>query len=461
MSQRVRWGLAVVLALSSCGSSGTAPAARERAQTPVAGQFANAGVKDPGTVADNWLATFGDATLDALVAEAERNNPDLAIAAARRDRAVAEASKADASLQPKIDAVGGGTRTDTSRGSVDQFNLGLSISWEIDVWGRMSDAARAAALDAQAAAADLEFARQSIAARTAQAWFLALAAREQVALDRELLEQRERVARIVKARYDVGEGQRIDFETALGQAAQARQTLAASEEAARAALRSLEALLGRYPSSEVEVASKLPALPAEPPVGVPSELLERRPDLVAADRRVAAAFGRVGAAKAAKLPRLALTAQGGQSSRELSELFEPSNLVWNLGANLLGPLFDGGEREAVLQGAKAAEREALASWVKLAQRAFLEVETALANERVLRVRLGELQEAESRLLRARDAGERRYATGEATILDVDQLHANLASAARGLLQVRSELFQQRINLHLALGGSFESRPNPR
>jgi len=461
MSQRVRWGLAVVLALSRCGSSGAAPAARERAQPPVAGQFANAGVKDPGTVADNWLATFGDATLDALVAEAERNNPDLAIAAARRDRAAAEASNADASLQPKIDAFGGGTRTDTSRGSVDQFNLGLSISWEIVGWGRMSDAARAAALDAQAAAADLEFARQSIAARTAQAWFLALAAREQVALDRELLEQRERVARIVKARYDVGEGQRIDFETALGQAAQARQTLAASEEAARAALRSLEALLGRYPSSEVEVASKLPALPAEPPVGVPSELLERRPDLVASDRRVAAAFGRVGAAKAAKLPRLALTAQGGQSSRELSELFEPSNLVWNLGANLLGPLFDGGEREAVLQGAKAAEREALASWVKLAQRAFLEVETALANERVLSVRLGELQEAESRLLRARDAGERRYATGEATILDVDQLHANHASAARGLLQVRSELFQQRINLHLALGGSFESRPNPR
>jgi outer membrane protein TolC len=176
---------------------------------------------------------------------------------------------------------------------------------------------------------------------------------------------------------------------------------------------------------------------------------------------VAAAFGRVGAAKAAKLPRLALTAQGGQSSRELSELFDPTNLAWNLGANLLGPLFDGGERESVLQGAKAIEREALANYVKLAQRAFLEVETALANERVLRVRLGELAEAQSRLLRARDAGEDRYRNGEASILDVDQLHANHAAAARGLLQVRSELFQQRINLHLALGGSFESQANPR
>ena len=453
--------LATALVLSGCRSAQEAQPAREKTNAPVAPQFANASVQDPGTVRDNWLASFGDPALDALVAEAERNNPDLAIAAARRDRAIAEAGKADSTLQPKLDAVGGAQRTDTSRGSTDQFNLGLSISWEIDVWGRLSDAARAAALDAEAAAADLEFARQSIAARTAQAWFLALAAREQVLLDRELLEQRERVARIVKARYDVGESQRIDFETAQGQAAQARQTLAASEEAARAALRSLEALLGRYPSSEVEVASKLPNLPKEPPVGVPSEVLERRPDLVAADRRVAAAFGRVGSAKAAKLPRLALTAQGGQSSRELSDLFEPTNLIWNLGANLLGPLFDGGEREAVLQSAKAAEREALGNWVKLAQRAFLEVETALANERVLRVRLGQLAEAESRLLRARDAGEQRYATGEATILDVDQLHANHASAARGLLQVRSELFQQRINLHLALGGSFEARSDTR
>jgi outer membrane protein TolC len=186
--------------------------------------------------------------------------------------------------------------------------------------------------------------------------------------------------------------------------------------------------------------------------------LERRPDVVAADRRVAAAFGRVGAARAAKLPRISLTGQLGQGSQELSNLFDPTNLAWNLGANLLGPLFDGGEREAALQSAKASEREALAAWVKTAQKSFLEVETALANEQVLRQRQIELAEAESRLLRARDAGEERYRNGEATILDVDQLHNNHANAARALLQVRSELFQQRINLHLALGGSFDGAP---
>jgi NodT family efflux transporter outer membrane factor (OMF) lipoprotein len=449
--------LSFFLAISAaCRSAAVAPATKDRASTPVAEQFARA--SDMGAVHDNWVTSFDDPRLDALVAEAQRNNPDLAIAAARRDRAAADAGKADAALQPKLDAVGGAQRVENNVATRDQFNLGLAVSWEVDVWGRLSNAAQAAALDALAAQADYEFARQSLAARTAQAWFLALAAREQVALDRALLDQRERVARVVKARYDVGEGQRIDYESALGLAATARQTLAASEEAGRAALRSLEALLGRYPSSEVEVAASLPSLPSAPPVGLPSELLERRPDVVAADRRVAAAFGRVGAARAAKLPRISLTGQLGQGSQELSNLFDPTNLAWNLGANLLGPLFDGGEREAALQSAKASEREALAAWVKTAQKSFLEVETALANEQVLRQRQIELAEAESRLLRARDAGEERYRNGEATILDVDQLHNNHANAARALLQVRSELFQQRINLHLALGGSFDGAP---
>lgn len=451
--------LVALLLAAACRGPEAAPPTKDRAHTPVRESYKNA--TDPGKVADDWLATFGDPRLDALVAEAEKNNPDLAIASARRDRAAAEAGKADAALSPKVDAVGGAERASDQRGASSGFNLGLSVSWEVDVWGRLSDAAQAAALDAVAAQADYEYARQSIAARTAQGWFLAIAAKEQVALDAALLAQRERMARVVKARYEAGEAKRGDLDTAEGQASATRQALEASKGVQDASLRSLEALLGRYPSNDIETADGLPALPKEPPVGLPSELLERRPDVVAADRRVAAAFGRVGSAKAAKLPRLALTAGGGQAGNDLSSLFDPSNAVWNLGANLLGPLFDGGEREAAVQIAQAAEREALAGWVKTAQRAFLEVETALANERVLRARELELSDAATRLSRARDAMEERYKDGEATILDVDQAHANHASAAKGLLQVRQELFQQRINLHLALGGSFEAAPAAR
>ena len=463
--------LAVCLLPCACGAPAEPPPPLERAPTPVRGTFAEAdraeppaagepAAKDAGRVTDDWLATFGDARLSALVDEAQRNNPDLAAAVARRDRALAQAGFADSAFAPKVDAAFGASRRDsgTPAGPADRFDLGLSISWEIDVWGRIAKASAAAAADVVAAAADLEYARQSIAARTAQAWFLAIAGREQIALEQSLVAQRERLLRITGSRVEVGEAKPTDLDLAEGQTAAARDAVLAARGGVDAALRSLEALLGRYPAADVETGASLPPLPPPPPVGLPSELLERRPDVVAADRRVAAAFQRVGAAKAAKLPRVALTAGGGTASGDLSSLLDPKQAVWNLGANLLGPLFDGGEREAQVRIAQATEQEALATYVKVAQRAFLEVETALGNERVLRAREVELADAARRLLRARDAAEARYAEGEASILDVDQIHTDHARAARALLQVRQELLQQRLNLHLALGGSFAARP---
>jgi NodT family efflux transporter outer membrane factor (OMF) lipoprotein len=445
----------------ACQGPAAPPDVKERVAMPTREEFRNApgaaAARDSGKVSDNWIATFSDSRLNALVQEAESKNPDLAIAAARRNRALAEAGKADSALSPKVDAVMGAERASTSSATADRFNLGLSVSWEADVWGRLADASKAAELDAVAAQADYEFARQSIAAQVATAWFLAISAQEQLALDKVLLVERQRVQRITQARFDVGEARQLDLDLVVGQSAAQQQAVDASQGALESALRSLEALLGRYPSQEIEVLTSLPELPPSPPVGLPSELLERRPDLVAADRRVAAAFNRVGSAKAAKLPRIGLTAGGGLASRDLSSLFDPGQAVWNLGANLLGPLFDGGEREAQVRIAQAAEQESLANYVKVAQRAFLEVETALANERILRLRDANLQTAEDRLLRARNAGEERYKVGEMSILDVDQLHTDHAAAAKQRLQVRQELFRQRINLHLALGGSFEAR----
>jgi NodT family efflux transporter outer membrane factor (OMF) lipoprotein len=455
--------VAVCLLPCACGAP-PAPPASERVDTPVRATFAEAerAPVDAGRVADDWLAAFGDARLDALVAEAQRNNPDLAAAVARRDRALAQAGFADSAFAPKVDAGLSSTRADagTPAGAANRFDLGLTVSWEVDVWGRIAKTSAAAAADAVAAAADLEYARQSIAARTAQAWFLAIAGRELVALEQALTAQRERLLRITQARFDVGEAKPSDVALAEGQLAATRDALTAAGGGVDAALRSLDALLGRYPAADIEVAPGLPALPPPPPVGLPSELLERRPDVVAADRRVAAAFQRIGAAKAAKLPRVALTAGGGLSSGDLSSLLDPKQAAWNLGANLLGPLFDGGEREAQVRIAQANEQEALANYVKAAQRAFFEVETALGNERVLRQREGELAGAAAQLLRARDATEARYREGDATILDVSQVHDDHARAARALVQVRQELLQQRLNLHLALGGSFAARPTP-
>lgn len=452
-------GLGVLLV--ACAAAESAPPASERVETPVRESFAESPIAvDAGRVSDDWVASFGDERLAALVEEAQRNNPDLAAAVARQDRALAQAGLADSALAPRVDVGLGAARGDAGApsGTGQRFDLGLTVAWEVDVWGRLGKTGAAAAADAIAAAADLEYARQSIAARTAQAWFLAVAGRDLAALERALTNQRERLLRITAARFEVGEAKPSDVALAEGQLAAARDAVVAADGGIDAALRALEALLGRYPAAEVQVAAGLPPLPPSPGVGLPSELLERRPDVVAADRRVAAAFQRVGAAKAAKLPRVALTAAGGTASGELSSLLDPKQAVWNLGANLLGPLFDGGEREAQVRIAQANEQEALANYVKVAQRAFFEVETALGNERVLHRREAELATAAARLSRARDATEVRYREGEATIVDVSQVHDDYARAARALLQVRQELLQQRLNLHLALGGSFAPRP---
>jgi multidrug efflux system outer membrane protein len=427
------------LVAAGCHSPSPPPPTSERVELTTPAAFAEAGrarAKDQGKVQDNWLATFAEPALDALVAEAQAHNPDLAAAVASRDRALAQAGVADSALAPKVDAVGGASRSDTGNGAGNRYDLGLSVSWEVDVWGRLADQSAAAQADVMAATADLELTR----------------------LENDLLQQRLRVQRITRARLDVGEARPMDLDLADGQVAVSRQTATESGGALDSALRSLEVLVGRYPSREIEVAEDLPALPGPVPVGLPSDLLERRPDLIAADRRVAAAFQRVGAAKAAKLPSLSLTASGGQASDGLSSLMDPGQVVWNLGANLLGPLFDGGELAARERIAQADEQAALANYVRAAQQAFLEVETALGNERILRQRETELTEAEARLRAARDAGEIRYEEGEMSIVDLDQLHTNHAQAARALLQVRQELLQQRINLHLALGGSFSATP---
>ena len=149
--------LAGFLLAGACRAPDVAPPTKDRAPIAVREAYKNA--TDPGRVADDWLATFGDARLNALVAEAGRNNPDLAIAAARRDRAAAEAGKADAALSPKVDAVGGAERGSDPRGTASSFNLGLSVSWEADVWGRLSNAAQAAALEFGKGEAEVQPAR--------------------------------------------------------------------------------------------------------------------------------------------------------------------------------------------------------------------------------------------------------------------------------------------------------------
>ena len=442
-------GGAIAAVVAGCTTSGPAPKAKQQTDVPVRSAFAAA--TQAGKVADNWLATFGDPKLNALVDEALKGNPDLRIAAAKREEAAARTMKAGASLVPRIDAGVMGAAAGTGGTGRDQSGLGVQINWEIDVWGRLQRDRSAAEMDQAVVEADYAFARQSLAATTSRAWFIAIANRRQVEIDRSTLAVLEETQRVVKAKLDAGQVRPLDLDLAAANAAEGRSQLEKSKGAYEESLRALEVLLGRYPSAELEVATGLPAVPGSTPAGLPSELLERRPDLVAADRAVAAAFYRVGSAKAAMLPRVTLSAS-------LGTLLNPAEAIWNIGANLLVPVFDGGERKADVQITEARQKQALAAYVKTALNAFAEVETALSNEGILERREREMKAAADRLASAARTAKLRYDSGapDVTIFDLSQVQRQYFAAQAEHLKVQTERLKQRVNLHLGLGGSFDA-----
>ena len=188
---------------------------------------------------------------------------------------------------------------------------------------------------------------------------------------------------------------------------------------------------------------------------MPSELLERRPDVVAAERRVAAAFDRVEEAKAAQLPRISLTAGGSSVSSELIVLKDHSNPVWSLGANLVAPLYQGGALRAQVEIRTAEQKLAVADYARVAQRAFSEVESALSAETALRDREAILVENIKDNQRALDLAQIQFKVGKIDLRVVQQRQLALYGARTSRLQVQSEQLAQRVNLYLALGGSFE------
>ena len=434
-------------ALIASGCSTPPPqSGRDATSPPVRETFARS--TDPGRVQDNWLATFRDPALMALVEEAQGKNPDLTIASGRLDEARARARKAGAALSPQIGAGVGSARADSGFGANTQTNLNLSISWEVDVWGRVRQGKAGAQQDAMAAAADYEFARQSLAAQTGEAWFYAIGAKQQATIEAELVGVYEKTMEITDARKREGMASQMDVDLAKANLANARQSLSRSEGSREEAVRSLEALLGRYPGAEMGVAGELPEMPGPVPTGLPSGLLERRPDMVAADRRVAAAFYRTGSARAARLPSFSIGA-------DLSSMLNPAATIWSLGGNLLAPIVDGGARAADVEIAEGQQKQALGMYVKTAIAGFQEVETALANEAVLAAREVELTKAAEGYSKARRAAEVSYREGAMSLVDLNSIQSQDGVTRGELVRVKSERLRQRIKLHLALGGSFD------
>ena len=410
-----------------------------------------------GPVVDNWLATFGDDQLAAAVAEAIVHNADLRVAATRVEQALLHAKLAGARLYPSVDLLARGGGKLSGDGSGLQGGV-LSATWELDLWGRVRYGRAASAAQAASAQADFEFARQSIAALVAKSWFLAIEAALQAEATRETIRGSEELVRLADDRVRIGAGNQEDVFVARAGVGSYRDVLRQLELGREQAIRALELLLGRYPSAAAVTAPQLPGFPGEVPAGLPSELLERRPDVIAAERRVAAAFNRIQEAKAARLPAIALTTSVSAISSSLFELKEHDNPVWSVGANLLMPLFKGGALKTQVEIRTAEQKQAIAEYAVVGLRAFGEVEGALSAEIAAREREQILTETLSDNQQALGLVQTQFKIGSTDLRFVEQRQLAVIATRSALIRVQAEQRVQRVNLHLALGGSFEMRP---
>lgn len=415
---------------------------------------AGAGAGAEGAVPADWIATFGDDLLNRLVEEALAYNADLRAGAARVEQAAAYVRAAGGALYPAVSAIGKGSSGTGADGTGINFIMALA-SWEIDVWGRVR-AGRAAAEEQFASEeADYASARQSLAALVARSWFLAVEGLLQERTAREMLESSERLLELTKTKREVGAAGDQDVALARAETGSLRDSLLKIEQANAQARRALEVLVGRYPSGEIEVAEMLARITAPVPAGLPSELLERRPDIFAAERRVSSAFFQVQQAKAAMLPQFSLTASLGVISSDVfSKRSDFSNPTAGIGGSLLAPIFRGGELRAQVEIRNAEQKAAVMQYAGTVLRAFEEVENALNAERTLRRREEVLAQVVEDYERVVEIAETQYDVGRTDLLSVLQQRLRLFSARSTILSVQGERLVQRVNLYLALGGGW-------
>jgi NodT family efflux transporter outer membrane factor (OMF) lipoprotein len=406
-----------------------------------------------GSVEDDWLATFSDAQLESLVAEALQYNADLRVAAARAEQAAAYVKAAGGALYPAVTALGRGGGEMSGDDSGLQGGL-VSASWELDLWGRVRYAKRSAEEQYASTEADYVYARQSLAALVAKSWFLATESAMQRQLLTEAVDATTKLVDFSERRLKVGIGNELDVISARVTLQTYRDSLRQVQLANEQSLRALELLIGRYPGADIVVPSEFRELGSVVPAGLPSELLERRPDVRAAEQRVAAAFSRVKEAQAARLPKISITGGVSDITSELFVLQDRENPVWSVGGQILAPLFTGGALKAQVEIRTAEQKQAVAQYVQTALNAFGDVENAMSSELALRQRESILTAAAADAGRALELAETRYRIGLGDLRSVQQQQVAYLSSKMNLLRVKSEQRVQRVNLHLALGGNF-------
>ncbi|MFD2157439.1 efflux transporter outer membrane subunit [Rubritalea tangerina] len=413
-----------------------------------------------------WVQSFGDESLNKLVAEAVSRNPDMRAAAERVVQAKKAAYLAGASARPTLAAE---VKADRSKrqfiglpfggSSVENGSFAdLTVNWEIDLWGRIRMGQVAAISDAQAAELDAKAAEAALAAEVCKAWFALGEANEQLRLSKEVTEIRASSVESIRERFEQNlggdGGSASQLRLAQTDLANSEATVSQRESEVRLAQRRLELLCGRYPAAKLKGAGNLTRMPKRPPGGVPSSLLQRRPDVIAAERRYAASVARVEEAKRALFPIISLTGSAGTASDALEQIVNNNFSTWSLGTTITQNILTGGRVKGEKASRESKEREEMANLEGVVLGAFGEVENALMLEGWLKKRVAGVKKASDLASDAAVAANNDYLEGNGDILTLLSAQSRAVELSSQLLTLRRIQLDNRVDLHLALGGEF-------
>lgn len=439
---------------------------------------------EPVTLVE-WWKSFNDPTLSSLVARAIQSNPDIRQATARIRQARAARGVGSSALWPGIDASGAyrrigsgdsGSRSVStgslesgdlaggSGGDRDLFDVGLDAAWELDIFGGTRRNVEALSADLQAAIEDRRDVLVSLAAEVAINYINLRGLQQQMVIARENLEAQQKSVRITQQLFDVGFVSGLDVTNARAQYATTASQIPQIEAAIKETIYNLSVLLSREPTAlveELEVAAPLPLTPPSVPVGLPSDLLRRRPDMRRVEAQVHAATARIGVATADLYPKFTLTGSLSFTGEDLGSMASWTSRSWGVGPGVRWPVFSAGRIRWNIEVQKAVEEQTLLAYEKTLLTALKDVETALAAYAREQERLMFLEEAVARNRRAVELATELYTGGQTDFLNVLSAQRSLFVSEEALVQSTRNVSLQLVALYKALGGGWETTDGSR
>lgn len=455
MKNSIYYAVSLALFTSACSAPTGITEQSKKLQAP--NQWQDSGSIAISNQSKFWIENFSDPTLESLVAKAVSNNREFKINKIAVKIAEERAAVAGADLWPDLTIGASQSRRKTVANDNASYSnaadIDLQLSYEVDLWGKLSDAQEEATLSLASARNTLKYQETQLVSNVSSAWFNLIEARQLLNLYQERATNLAHNLEMIQAGYRLGLNQALDVYLTQNDVNRELARVAEQTNAVKRAQRDLELLIGDYPEANLASANVLPKVDTSFSFGEPSELLTQRYDIQSAWFDMLSADAGLAVAHKQRFPKFSLTATAGDSSDELSNLLSGSSLAWSLLGNLTMPLFDGGRLSSLEEQAKLMVQQKEQTYLDKVYRAFAEVENTISTRKSLAERYTHFTAAQENALAAEKLSFEQYMKGLVTYTTVLESQRRAFDAQTTVIQLTNQIIQNKIALHVALGGS--------